>query len=137
MKDKLGIPINLDMANASLMQGKAADILSGGDDDYVTRIIMILPLAPQDIYPGDYQVDHHTRKLDIRLQIISNAQDDPIMRLGQNSHFGTPGTGVPMLPFRGQKETFFSKYVIDSQTTPTPSLMQSSDLSSLTERTHR
>jgi hypothetical protein len=99
MKNRPEIALNFDMADFSLMQGKVNDILSGREDEYVTRIVMVLPLAPFEIHPGEYRIEYQARTVDIRLQIISDTQNDPIMRLGRNSHFGNPGTGVPTLPF--------------------------------------
>ena len=82
MENKTGVTLNLDLTDMSFIQGGVTNIMHGIDDDYVTRIIMVFPLSPDEIFPGDYQVKYNAKTVDICLRVISSPEDDPIMKSG-------------------------------------------------------
>lgn len=94
-----GIKLNMDLADMSFVKGSAASILTGKSEDYVAVMYFVLPYQPSDIKIGDYKAEYRGYDVDIRLQVLQSADKDPIMKAGKGFFFGTPGTGVPSLPF--------------------------------------
>ncbi len=100
MERKQGIALKFDIPSMSMTYGKADSILSGGSDTYVTRIDLILPFHPNDIKTGDYQEEYQGKIVDIRIKVISSLNEDPIMSMGKDWHFGAVDNGLPTtLPF--------------------------------------
>ncbi len=100
VKNKESITLNLDLANMSMGNGSVDSISHGKPEEYLTTISFVLPYQPDEISAGDYLIEDHGHQIRVRLQIIKNTDDDPIMKLGKNWNLGVSGTGVPSLPFK-------------------------------------
>jgi len=94
-----GIKLKMDMADMSFIQGNVNSILMGKSEDYDTVIDLILPYQPTDIKIGNYTIEYDGHAVNIQLQVLENADNDPIMINGKGFEFGL-GTGVPSLPFK-------------------------------------
>lgn len=95
-----GIKLNMDMSNMSMMNGSAKSISSGKDEDFVTRIDLILPLTPEEIQSKLYEVEYKSNKIKVLIKIIDSKESDPIFNSVKNIQIGTPSeSGLPeMLP---------------------------------------
>lgn len=95
-----GIELNMDMQYMSMMNGSAKSISSGKDEEYVTRVDMILPLTPNEIDCKTYEVEYEDSIVKVQLKLMMEKNDDPIIKLMQNLQIGTSNqSGLPeMLP---------------------------------------
>ena len=95
-----GIKLNMDMSNMSMMNGSAKSISSGKDEDFVTRLDLILPLTPEEIQGKLYEVEYKNNKIEVIIKIIDSKESDPIFNSVKNIQIGTPSeSGLPeMLP---------------------------------------
>lgn len=84
----------------SVMNGSAKSISSGKDEDYVTRVDMILPLDPNEIPCKSYKVEYKNNVIEVSVKLIAEKEHDPIMNAIRNFQIGTPNqSGLPeMLP---------------------------------------
>lgn len=91
-----GIKLNMDMAYMSIMNGTAKQISKGNDEEYVTRVDMLLPLTPDEIACNNYKVDFKGRQVEIILRLIENQDSDPLFNFGKNFQIGTSNqSGLP------------------------------------------
>lgn len=95
-----GIELNMDMKYMSMINGSAKSISSGKDEEYVTRVDMILPFAPNEIDCKTYKVEYENSIVEVHLKLIIEKKDDPIITSMLNLQIGTSNqSGLPeMLP---------------------------------------
>ncbi|MGE4419699.1 MAG: hypothetical protein AB7D38_07670 [Sulfurimonas sp.] len=95
-----GIELNMDMKYMSMMNGSAKSISSGKDEEYVTRVDMILPLGPDEIDCKTYKVEYENTIVEVHLKLMAEKKDDPIITSMLNLQIGTSNkSGLPeMLP---------------------------------------
>jgi len=96
-----GIKLNMDMAGTSFINGTAKSISSGENEDYVTRVDMILPFDSKEIPCQKYRLEYQNEIVEINIKLIKDKTFDPIMKAGSKFQIGTPNqSGLPeMLPF--------------------------------------
>lgn len=87
MKNK-GIELNMDMANMSMLNGSAKQISKGSEDNYVTRIDMMLPFSLGQIPCKNHKIQYNNKEIDILITLIENKTSDPLLRLGGSLHIG-------------------------------------------------
>src|SRR5437588_2768039 len=99
MRLNTGLTLNLDMANVSMTNGSVQELGSEEPERYETKVEFVVPFMPDEITPGDYQVEYDGKIVVILLRILAGPEEDPVFQFGKNLKFGVPGTGVPTLPF--------------------------------------
>lgn len=87
------------MSNMSFMQGTAKSISGGSDDNYVTKIDIVLP-AEKYMFPvGFYNENYDDSLVEIKVSIVSKQEEDPVYNLAKNFNFGASGSGLEFIPF--------------------------------------
>lgn len=99
MARKTAMKLNLDMSYISMINGNANTIADGSQEDYVTVVDFILDCEIDGINFGTYSVEYQGISTQVRISIVKEEPQDPIMAIGRNWNFGVSGTGVPSLPF--------------------------------------
>lgn len=94
------IKLNMDMGNLSIIQGSAKSISGSQDGDYISKINLIIPLPPGQISDGSYNVEYKEEKLEVIISTLITSGQDPLLKAGMQIQIGTPGTGLPSLPFQ-------------------------------------
>ncbi len=94
-----GIKLNMDMSNMSLIQGNMKGIAEGNDDEYLTRIDMILPTKLENVAIGKYRIEYNESIILTEITNIEYADVDPILNVGKGCLIGASGSGLEVIPF--------------------------------------
>jgi hypothetical protein len=99
-----------------VMDGDAESLSKGGDEDYVTTVLMILPLGEEEFAPGNYKITHGDWDSPVRIRLyqVGDVSRDPILAWGSRFQFGANPQlqGLPFFIFadsRGKYPCFYAQ----------------------------
>jgi hypothetical protein len=87
-----------------MIQGDVKEIIPGDADEYATRVSMVLPLSPSEVQMGDYGIEYEGKTIDIRLEVIFGAENDPIISAGKDFRIGD--LNVPFYVFSDNRGNY-------------------------------
>ncbi len=93
-----GITLNMDMSNMMSIVGTTQSILGGQDEDYVTRIDIVLPIE-FELPVGAYRQTFEDTIVEVVITTITKKEDDPIYSAAKDISFGASGSGLDTIPF--------------------------------------
>jgi hypothetical protein len=98
-KRGLRLPI-ISLGPLEAMDGDSGILTKGKDEDYVTRIFLILPLDEKEFVQGNYQITHDDWDSPVRIRLyqIEDVSEDPIFIWGRRFRFGA-NVQLQDLPF--------------------------------------
>lgn len=112
-----GIMFNLDLANLSEARGNLSSLNKGNFSEYITSLILILPLNQENYKEGTFQVEYQGNLININIYKIQDKSKDPISSLAKNVFFGLNENKMTMLPFeaisdnKGKYPCFYAEII--------------------------
>ena len=116
-QNDINIILDLDMVNMTQIKGDPQKINEFSSSDYVTSLIFALPIDQKGHREGSFEVNYNEDIINVNIFKVKDKFQDPILPLVKDFNVGTPGTGIPMLPFvvftdnRGKYPCFYAELI--------------------------
>ncbi len=94
------IKLNMDMSNMGFIQGTAKSISGGENEEYVSKIDMVLPIKFTKIPVEIYYAEYDGAKVDIKISTIEKQEDDIVFNSAKKLNIDASGSGLEMIPFK-------------------------------------
>lgn len=93
------IKLNIDAVNMSWGRGSTKEMSSGKDEDYLSKIEMVLPVAFRVLPEGWHEVEYNGDLIGVNISTINSKETDPVFSFAKNVMIGASGSGFEEIPF--------------------------------------